>query len=218
MKLQLLFSLLLVFTIAACGNGERIPVPPPTDGGAGAGAGGGGTAGGGDVGIVSSECEKGELIDGSQVRNEFDLAGIKGARNIAIRFCLDDGGKFNLHTYGSNNSGSLDIRFTRTEDRLTVTANIGADSIDYTAQFAAVDASKPLHFYIDVHNGEAVTHLLIWPASAAATGFKLADTLVDSGGGDGAGWFGSAGGKTLGYSGSDASLVDIAVSGVKYAH
>lgn len=201
-----------LFLLAACGNGERIPVPESFGESRGTGTEVSGTEGDGE------NCT-GETISQNVVLPQFDLGGIKGNRNIAINFCLARDGEFVLHTYATDNRAGLDIRFRRSnQDKLEVVAAIGSASIDYSVNFTSLDATQALHFYIDVHNSEAVTHLIIWSGSAANNGFAISRAIVNSAGGDGAGWFGTAGGKTLGYSGKDAVLNDISVSEVKFVH
>ncbi len=145
------------------------------------------------------------------------LGGNRGDRNIPVSFQLDTGGALTVFAYGSNNAGAMEIRFERlANDSLKVEVGIPGDSIqDYSAAFAGLDASDRLSFFIDVHNGETPTHVLIW---GEGTGFTVPEALVDSAS-PFSPWFGRGTGQSLGYSLQKATLFASPAPGpVKHDH
>lgn len=107
------------------------------------------------------------------------LSAVSSGHNFHSTFSLQDGGSIALAGFATNNlDNSVSIRFSRVGSVLNVVLLADGGQTDVSASFASVDASGAISVYVDMHNNESPTHILVWPGSATA--FDETTTLFNS--------------------------------------
>lgn len=202
------FAIFLSLLLSACGNGKRIVPEDALRLGSNL-----------VVGILGNcDTSSAEQFSGTcSFTTDAELGGIDGSRNIPVSFELDPGGVLTVFAYGDGFTGAMEFRFERLlDDSLKVEIGIASSAVqNYSASFNSVDASQRMTFFLDVHNGEDPTHVLIWNEG---TSFAVSDALVNSAV-PFSPWFGHASGSQLSYRLDSAKIFATSPPGApKYVH
>ncbi len=202
--------LALVFA-ASCGGGpnpdrdalKNIPVPQNVSGQ--------------KFSILSSEeglnFGDGTLSGTGSVRFADDLGGVETAFNYSLVFSLEDDGELTLVSHSSTAlTNGIEFTFKRIGSSLSVQAKAGSTTDDWSSFFAGVDASEKMKISIDVHNNEALTHVIFWNDLVSESAAIL-DSGADVDGSPGKGY-----GQNWGLKIKDAEVVSVRKGGARDAH
>jgi hypothetical protein len=201
-----LIPLVCALILPACGGGST---PTPTSG----------TlpltsfsviSGGGSPSISSSALSG----TGSLVYSEALTAE---ANNFRLTFTLADGGSLSWVAYASNGlANGLEVRFTRTGNAINTTLRFNGGSESGASQFLASGGNGTIEVFIDAHNGESPSHVLLYPGTT--TNFADTNATLNSEGGAFSSWANrGTGGGFFGVRLENASLTEVVASAAKFA-
>jgi hypothetical protein len=155
----------------------------------------------------------GTLSGSGSVRFVNDLGSVATAFNYVLSFSLSDSGELSLlsHVNPSLYNG-LEIVFKRAGSVLLVSASAGNVTDDWSGFFVGIDASQPLRIAVDVHNNEALTHVVIWNDLVSSQS-PIFDSGKDIDGAPGNGY-----GQNWGLKLKSATVTSVERNEARYAH
>lgn len=131
----------------------------------------------------------GETLSGTGlIRFANDLGDVYTAFNYTLNFSLENQGELSLISHANSSlANGVEIIFKRSDSELLVFAKAGDVTDDWSSFFSDIDALGDIFISIDVHNNEALTHILVWN-DLVSSDVVILDSGYDVAGGPGNGY------------------------------
>jgi hypothetical protein len=133
---------------------------------------------GSDSGFITKTSS--EVSGSGQILFEAATDEISAGHNFAFQLSLDEGGSIVLHLFSNSSLASgVNITLTRSGANLACTIEINSNSMNCDSQTSQIVATFSFPFYVDVHNDEDPSHVLIWSGSAFSESDAIFNSEVD---------------------------------------
>lgn len=110
---------------------------------------------------------------------QIPLAKIESSHSFNLQMILAEGTTLTLVSNADNKlANGVELQFARTGSALKASLSANGKTTDVSSKFGAIDAARDIELQIDVHNGEAPTHVLVW--NGGISPLTLENALLNS--------------------------------------
>jgi hypothetical protein len=138
------------------------------------------------------------------------IGEIGSKKDYAVAFTLEDGGTLKLVPHGDDKlAGAVSVALARSGSKVTATLSAGGNDAAGRV-LEGVDASKEMKLYIDVHNDETPSHILVWSGADFSEDKALLNSEKDGE------TPGHGGGTFWGLALTKATVTEVEISNAKF--